>query len=105
MTKKIALIALAALAIGYGAYSIGATVTNGLGQVVTVTKFAEGTAAVDQAYLVGAAKLGDYTTPSAPTEGYLTIRGTNLVFILTKNAGVTVSPTNEYIVVKAGVVQ
>lgn len=96
------LIAVAVLVVGMLAtFVVADTVTN-RGQVITVTKFAEGTNVVDQAYLGGAVKLTD-TDATAPTEGFLTIRGTNLVLIVTKKDGVAVARDTAYTVIKAGV--
>lgn len=78
------------------------TLTNNAGIVYTQTTMGEGATVVDQLYLGGAVRLTD-TDADAPTTGFLTIRGTNLVFITTMKDGVAVSPTNAYVVVKAGV--
>jgi hypothetical protein len=95
----------AVIAVGFITASAtrAATVTNGLGQVITVSLATEGTGTANQEYLKGAVRLENLTNPDLPTAGFLTIRGTNLVFITTMKDGVAVAPTNAYVVVKAGV--
>lgn len=79
------------------------TLTNKAGIVYTQTTMGEGATVVDQLYLGGAVRLTD-TDADAPTTGFLTIRGTNLVFIATVTNGVAVPRDAAYVVVKAGVV-
>lgn len=102
ITNKIAL-AFVAVAV---VFSIGATlmadVVTNRGEVINVTTMGEGTAVVDQLYLGGAVRLTD-TSAVAPTTGFLTIRGTNLVFIATVTNGVAVPRNVTYKVVKAGI--
>lgn len=111
MIKKL-FIAAVVLGVGIGVIADTVTTTNRAGQVITTTLMSEGTpasatidgeTAMNQGTTPGGIFLGDYTNPEAPTEGFLTIRGTNLVFITTMKDGVAVSPTNAYVVVKAGV--
>jgi len=104
MKKSIIAVCLCvAVAVGFTMLSVSDTVTNRLGQSITVSLAAEGTGVADQEYLKGAVRLENLTNPDAPTAGFLTIRGTNLVFITTMKAGVAVAPNTAYVVVKAGV--
>jgi hypothetical protein len=99
--SKILAVALVAFAFIAGVTVLADVVTN-RGEVITVTTMGESTKVVDQAYLGGAVRLTD-TDAAAPTMGFLTIRGTNLVFITTMKDGVAVSRDTAYVVVKAGV--
>lgn len=99
--SKILAVALVAFAFIAGVTVLADVVTN-RGEVITVTTMGESTKVVDQAYLGGAVRLTD-TDAEAPTTGFLTIRGTNLVFITTMKDGVAVSRDTAYVVVKAGV--
>lgn len=112
MIKKL-FIAAVVLGVGIGVIADTVTTTNRAGQVITTTLVSEGTpasatidgeTAMNQGTTPGGIFLGDYTNPEAPTEGFLTVRGTNLVFIATKIAGVPVSVSEPSVVVKAGVV-
>jgi len=99
--SKILAVALVAFAFIAGVTVLAGVVTN-RGEVITVTTMGDSTKVVDQAYLGGAVRLTD-TSATAPTTGFLTIRGTNLVFIATVTSGVAVPRDAPCVVVKAGV--
>jgi hypothetical protein len=78
------------------------TITN-YDQEIMVSSLGESTLDADQAYLKGAVKLGNFADTEAIDEGYLTIRGDDLVFIITRKAGVLIDPATAYVVAVAGV--
>lgn len=99
---KLAMALVAVAVVGSVGAGLMADVVTNRGEVINVTTMGEGTAVVDQLYLGGAVRLTD-TSATAPTTGFLTIRGTNLVFIATVTNGVAVPRDTPYTVVKAGV--
>ena len=96
----VALVAVATV-FSVGSALFGDVITN-RGEVITVTTMGESTKVVDQMHLGGAVRLTD-TSTTAPTTGFLTIRGTNLVFIATMTNGVAVPRDTAYTVLVSGI--